>query len=323
MRTALVTILIIVSTLFSACGTQNAENEMQDKPFKGVWQFIKEPEVDEPTGRIYGKYTMVLAIDFYEESVDNGMKKTHGGFFVENDRGSGDCEITSFTIDGNTANIEYADLSGATFSATLLYSPSDKTMKFIDGEVIDKQDCEDYMIGQFHYLRNESVLNFTRRDITQTPDNNVSVENERKPMGTFGLILGLIVGILALVGIYYLLKIILFYVATALVGGLVLGLIGLIAGHFISEPNMYTFALVAAIIGAVIGLIIAIFGTNHIISTPFASGIAKDLSKSDPNGTEYIARDQYGNTTKVKKTGRGILGETYYEDEDGNTYQKP
>ena len=305
MRTALVTILIIVSTLFSACGTQNAENEMQDKPFKGVWQFIKEPEVDEPTGRIYGKYTMVLAIDFYEESVDNGMKKTHGGFFVENDRGGGDCEITSFTIDGNKAYIEYEDPSTIIFSATLVYSPSDKTMTFIDG------------------LRNESVLNFTRRDITQTPDNNVSVENERKPMGTFGLILGLIVGILALVGIYYLLKIILFYVATALVGGLVLGLIGLIAGHFISEPNMYTFALVAAIIGAVIGLIIAIFGTNHIISTPFASGIAKDLSKSDPNGTEYIARDQYGNTTKVKKTGRGILGETYYEDEDGNTYQKP
>ena len=60
MRTALVTILVIVSTLFSACGTQDAGNEMQDKPFKGVWQIVNEPEFDAETGRAFGMYEMKL-----------------------------------------------------------------------------------------------------------------------------------------------------------------------------------------------------------------------------------------------------------------------
>ena len=46
MRTALVTILMMTSILFSACSTRNTENEMQDKPFKGVWEIVNEPEID-------------------------------------------------------------------------------------------------------------------------------------------------------------------------------------------------------------------------------------------------------------------------------------
>ncbi len=318
MRTALITMLMIVSTLFSACGTRNAEKEMQDKPFKGVWQIVSEPEFDAETGRTFGMYEMHLNIDFYEKTVDNGIEKTYGGFYVANDRGDGNCDIVSFKIDGNKAYIEYEDPSTIIFSATLIYSPSDKTMTFIDGDVVDMQEASQSMIAQFHYLQQESILQPSKGN------NNLNTTEEKKePMGTFETILMLILSVGILIGVYYVLKIILGYVLCALLFGFIFGVIGLIAGYFISQPDMFSIAVVAAIVGAVIGLVIGIFGTKEWFSSPLASKVAKDLSKSDPNGTEYIARDQYGNTTKVKKTGRGILGETYYEDEDGNTYQKP
>ena len=187
MRTALVTILVIVSTLFSACGTQDAGNEMQDKPFKGVWQIVNEPEFDAETGRAFGMYEMQLNIDFYEKSVDNGIEKTHGGFYVANDRGDGNCDIVSFKIDGNKAYIEYEDPSTIIFSATLVYSPSDKTMTFIDGDVVDMQEASQSMIAQFHYLQQESVLQPSKGN-----NNPNTIEEKKEPMGTFETILLLI-----------------------------------------------------------------------------------------------------------------------------------
>lgn len=318
MRTALVTILMMTSILFSACSTRNTENEMQDKPFKGVWEIVNEPEIDEPTRRMYGAYTMVLAIDFYEKSVDNGIEKTHGGFFVENDRGGGDCEITSFTIDGNKAYIEYEDPSTIIFSATLVYSPSDKTMTFIDGDVVDMQEASQSMIAQFHYLQQESVLQPSKGDNNQ---NQNTIEEKKEPMGTFETILLLILSVGILIGVYYVLKIILGYVLCALLFGFIFGVIGLIAGYFISQPDMFSVAVVAAIIGAVIGLVIGIFGTKEWISSPLANKVAEEMGKRERN--KIYVRDQYGNKKEVKQTGKGILGETYYRDEDGNTYQKP
>lgn len=317
MRTALVTILMIVGTLFSACGTQNAENEMQDKPFKGVWQIVSEPEFDAETGRTFGMYEMHLNIDFYEKTVDNGIEKTHGGFYVANDRGDGNCDIVSFKIDGNKAYIEYEDPSTIIFSATLVYSPSDKTMTFIDGDVVDMQEASQSMIAQYHYLQQESVLQPSQGDNNQ---NLNTIEGKKEPMGTFETILLLILSVGILIGVYYVLKIILGYVLCALLFGFIFGVIGLIAGYFISQPDMFSIAVVAAIVGAVIGLVIGIFGTKEWISSPLASKVAEEMEKRERN--KIYVRDQYGNKKEVKQTGKGILGETYYRDEDGNTYQK-
>jgi len=317
MRTALVTILMIASTLFSACGTQNAENEMKDKPFKGVWQFIKEPEVDEPTGRIFGAYTMVLAIDFYEKTVDNGIEKTHGGFYVANDRGDGDCDIVSFKIDGNKAYIEYEDPSTIIFSATLVYSPSDNTMTFIDGDVVDMQEASQSMIAQYHYLQQESVLQPSQGNDNR---NLNTTEKEKEPMGTFETILLLILSVGILIGVYYVLKIVLGYVVCALLFGFIFGIIGLIAGYFISQPNMFSIAVIAAIVGAVIGLAFGIFGTKEWLSSPIATKVAEEMAKRERN--KIYVRDQYGNKKEVRQTGKDILGTTYYEDNDGNKYQK-
>lgn len=315
MKTALITMLVIVSTLFSACDTRNAEKEMQDKPFKGVWQIVSEPEFDAETGRTFGMYEMHLNIDFYEKTVDNGIEKTYGGFYVANDRGDGNCDIVSFKIDGNKAYIEYEDPSTIIFSATLVYSPSDKTMTFIDGDVVNMQEASQSMIAQYHYLQQESILQPSKGN------NNLNTTEEKKePMGTFETILMLILSVGILIGVYYVLKIILGYVLCALLFGFIFGVIGLIAGYFISQPDMFSIAVVAAIVGAVIGLVIGIFGTKEWFSSPLASKVAEEMAKRERN--KIYVRDQYGNKKEVKQTGKGILGETYYRDEDGNTYQK-
>lgn len=315
MRTALITMLMIVSTLFSACGTRNAEKEMQDKPFKGVWQIVNEPEFDAETGRAFGMYEMQLNIDFYEKSVDNGIEKTHGGFYVANDRGDGNCDIVSFKIDGNKAYIEYEDPSTIIFSATLVYSPSDKTMTFIDGDVVDMQEASQSMIAQFHYLQQESVLQPSKGN-----NNPNTIEEKKEPMGTFETILLLILSVGILIGVYYVLKIVLGYVVCALLFGFIFGIIGLIAGYFISQPDMFSIAVVAAIVGAVIGLAFGIFGTKEWLSSPIATKVAEEMAKRERN--KVYVRDQYGNKKEVRKTGKDILGTTYYEDNDGNKYQK-
>ena len=97
-------------------------------------------------------------------------------------------------------------------------------------------------------------------------------------------------------------------------------LFSFIAGYFISQPDMFSIAVVAAIVGAVIGLVIGIFGTKEWFSSPLASKVAEEMAKRERN--KIYVRDQYGNKKEVKQTGKGILGETYYRDEDGNTYQK-
>lgn len=317
MKTALITMLMIVSTLFSACDTRNAEKEMQDKPFKGVWQIVSEPEFDAETGRTFGMYEMHLNIDFYEKTVDNGIEKTYGGFYVANDRGDGNCDIVSFKIDGNKAYIEYEDPSTIIFSATLVYSPSDKTMTFIDGDVVDMQEASQSMIAQYHYLQQESILQPSKGNNNQ---NLNTTEEKKEPMGTFETILMLILSVGILIGVYYVLKIILGYVVCALLFGFIFGVIGLIAGYFISQPDMFSIAVVAAIVGAVIGLAFGIFGTKEWLSSPIATKVAEEMAKRERN--KIYVRDQYGNKKEVKQTGKGILGETYYKDEDGNTYQK-
>ena len=115
-------------------------------------------------------------------------------------------------------------------------------------------------------------------------------------METFLTIIGAIIGIAMLVGIYYLLKICLMYILTALFCGVILGLISAFIGSQIAPD--YT---------AVVGIV--------------GAGIVESMTHTDPNGTVYTVSDQYGNKKKVKKTGNGVLGETYYKDSKGNSYE--
>lgn len=141
-------------------------------------------------------------------------------------------------------------------------------------------------------------------------------------METFLAILGAVIGIAMLVGIYYLLKICFMYILTALIGGVVLGLITAFIGSQIVPDYTAEIGIVGAGIGAVLGLIFAISRTKDIAKMDLAKDVVDSITHTDPNGTVYTARDQYGNKMKVKKTGTGVLGETYYEDSKGNLYEK-
>ena len=141
-------------------------------------------------------------------------------------------------------------------------------------------------------------------------------------METYQVVLGLIVSMAIIVGIYYLLKILIAYVGHTLLWGIGVGFAFLVICNYIAPDYMIEVGLVGATIGAVFGLVRAILRTKDIVKTDFAKSIVKEMTKTDPNGTTYIARDQYGNTTKVKKTGNDILGGSYYVDSEGNSYER-
>lgn len=140
-------------------------------------------------------------------------------------------------------------------------------------------------------------------------------------METYQVVLCLIAGIAIIVGLYYLLKVLMFYVGHALLWGAIVGLISLLVCNYIAPAYLEEASIIGGSIGAVFGLVRAILRTKEIIKADFAKDIAKELTKTDPIGTKYIARDQYGNTKTVKKTGNSILGDSYYENSDGNSYE--
>lgn len=140
-------------------------------------------------------------------------------------------------------------------------------------------------------------------------------------METVLVILGAIVAIAVIIGLYYLFKILIGYIVSAILYGFIFGALGAILGKFISVDMMWKFMLYGAIGGAVIGLVIAILRTKDFAKARLASNMYHDLIEGDPIGTEYTVRDQNGQTVKVKKTGRGMLGESFLEDSDGNHYK--
>lgn len=140
-------------------------------------------------------------------------------------------------------------------------------------------------------------------------------------METILIILGVIVAIALIVGAYYLFKILLGYIGFIVIFGVIFGVIGAIVGKYISVDSMWYFMLYGAIGGGIVGLIFAIMRTSAFAKGHLATEMYKDLVEGDPIGTEYTAKDQYGNTVRVKKTGQGMLGESFLEDSNGNHYE--
>lgn len=140
-------------------------------------------------------------------------------------------------------------------------------------------------------------------------------------METVMVILGAIVAIAVIVGAYYLFKILLGYIGSAIIYGLIFGVIGAIIGKCFSVDMMWNFMIYGAIGGALLGLILAIMKTSDFAKGHLATEMYKGLVEGDPIGTEYTVRDQYGNTVRVKKTGRGMLGESFLEDSNGNQFK--
>lgn len=154
--------------------------------------------------------------------------------------------------------------------------------------------------------------------VDSKPDMNETTE---KSSNTFFIILAVLGTVIGLVIFYYLFKIILLYAVFVLFFGVIFWGVGLFITKLISPDYMFDVARICAYVGGALGLIIGIFNTLDFIKIPFASIVAKEITKTTPVNTKYKIKDEYGNTIKtVKKTGNGVLGETYYKDEDGNSY---
>lgn len=87
-------------------------------------------------------------------------------------------------------------------------------------------------------------------------------------------------------------------------------------GKLISPENMLAWMVIAAGLGAIAGLIIAILYTNEIIKGPFL----RKIFGRDQVGTKYRVYDQEKmQWVDVTKTGGDITNE-FYKGKDGTEY---
>lgn len=117
---------------------------MINKPFKGYWQYEFHNEMD------YDYYE--LYINFYDKDIEAFGRSNTLGFFrvsttspiVIGEMTTVD-EITEANIKGNEAEIKY--ICGRTDeirSAKLVFNPKDKTITFVDGELIEENTKLDF-----------------------------------------------------------------------------------------------------------------------------------------------------------------------------------
>lgn len=111
-------------------------------PFVGTWQLHNEVKADE--GFVEAVYDYTLRLDFYASTVNYGdTARVLGLICSHEDAGGNDITaeevITEADIDGNTARIKYRHQeTGELWSATLVYNPEDKSVMFINGEMLEK-----------------------------------------------------------------------------------------------------------------------------------------------------------------------------------------
>lgn len=141
------------------------------QPFKGEWSLIHKAYYDEQAGFSHGRYEELLYIDFYDESYNNC-------FFVANDKHEGYCTITSFKINGNEADIRYESPNAALYSAKLIYNPKDKSMKIINGELLDKRENSDFTINEFEILIGGEDLKFKGSNGVTTTSQTLHLEGK-------------------------------------------------------------------------------------------------------------------------------------------------
>lgn len=288
--------LLILFCMMIGC-TQMSTQSLQ---FKGEWKQETTEEFN------------LLKIDLYEKAIKLPDKSgsCFGYLQIENEYYADIWIIDEVsTIDDNSANvIVYSWRYGSPnqkYLRTITYNPAQQTVSW----------C---------YDNNELILLPTNNSNDEAINiDSKSGKNETigKSHNTFFIILAVLGTVILLVILYYLFKILMLYAVSVLFFGVIFGGLGLFVTKFISPDYMFDVAKICAYVGGALGLIIGIFSTLDFIKIPFASTVAKEITKTTPVNTKYKIKDEYGNTIKtVKKTGNGVLGETYYKDDDGNSY---
>lgn len=289
-------LLFVLLCVMIGC-TQISTQSLQ---FKGEWKQETTEEFN------------LLKIDLYEKAIKLPDKSDScfGYLQMENEYYADFWIIDEVSkIDNNSANVlVYSWRYGSPDEKdlrTITYNPTQQTVSW---------NNDNYKLTLLPTNSNtkEAI------SVDSKPDMNETTE---KSSNTFFIILAVLGTVIGLVIFYYLFKIILLYAVFVLFFGVIFWGVGLFITKLISPDYMFDVARICAYVGGALGLIIGIFNTLDFIKIPFASIVAKEITKTTPVNTKYKIKDEYGNTIKtVKKTGNGVLGETYYKDEDGNSY---
>lgn len=289
-------LLFVLLCVMIGC-TQISTQSLQ---FKGEWKQETTEEFN------------LLKIDLYEKAIKLPDKSgsCFGYLQMENEYYADFWIIDEVSkIDNNSANVlVYSWRYGSPDEKdlrTITYNPTQQTVSW---------NNDNYKLTLLPTNSNtKEAIN-----VDSKPDMNETTE---KSSNTFFIILAVLGTVIGLVIFYYLFKIILLYAVFVLFFGVIFWGVGLFITKLISPDYMFDVARICAYVGGALGLIIGIFNTLDFIKIPFASIVAKEITKTTPVNTKYKIKDEYGNTIKtVKKTGNGVLGETYYKDEDGNSY---
>lgn len=288
-------LFILLCVVMGCTGTSK-----QSSPFKGEWKQQTAEEFN------------LLKVDLHEKSVKlpDGSGSCFGYLQTENEFAADYWIIDEVTkIDENSADVKVYSWRYGTPEdkqmRTLAYNATQQTVSW-------QQDGYEFTLSPSDGSSNEEP---------QAGDKPTKEKKSGGFLNTVLAVLGVCGGIIALIAFYYLLKIVIFYAASTLFFAAIFGILGLLITGMISSEHALNVAKICAYVGGGIGLILGILSTLEFINMPFASDIAKEITKTDPKGTKYKLRDQYGNTKTVKKTGNGVLGETYYKDSEGNSYK--
>lgn len=288
-------LFILLCVVVGCTGTSK-----QSSPFKGEWKRQTAEEFN------------LLKVDLFEKTIKlpDGSGTCFGYLQSENEYYADYWIIDEVTnIEGNAAEVKVYSWRYGTPEdkqmRTLAYNANQQTVSW-------KQDGYEFSLSPSDGSSDEEI---------QAGNKETKKEKSGGFLDTVITVLGVCGGIIALIAFCYFFKIALFYAASTLFFAAIFGILGLLITGMISSVHALHVAKICAYVGGGLGLLFGILGTLEWIKAPFVSDLTKEITKTDPKGTKYKLRDQYGNTKTVKKTGNGVLGETYYEDENGNHYQ--
>lgn len=276
-------LFILLCVVMGCTGTSK-----QSSPFKGEWKQQTAEEFN------------LLKVDLQEKSIKlpDGSGSCFGYLQTENEFATDYWIIDEVTkINENSADVKvYSWRYG---------SPDDKQMRTLAYDatqqtVFWKQEGYEFTLSPSDSSSNEEI---------QAENKPVKEKKSISFLDKVLAVIGVILMIAVIIGIYYLFKIVLFYVAFTILFGLILGIISFIIVGLISWEHAPKIAFICACVGGVIGLGFGICCTLDIVKIPFASGIASDLAKADFSVKDneedkytYELSDEDGINRKLKKS---------------------
>lgn len=296
--------LCVISFLFLIISCNEGKNDLI-----GHWEMpVEEEGVD-------FKYSYVIEINStertYEPESDLNGRKSFGFMDFSNTR-----RIYRYDIDS------IADLGNGMYVVKTV-EPNLQLMNPLLAISIDtlRYDSESKQL----VYNNDWFFQYKESDVVSVPGSSKNTESFGSSWKDKLLI---VCGIIFLVVIYYLIKILMGYLLMALsigaigavVGGLILWL--LIGGFDLDLPRwlIITIMSITTVPMFLAGLWLAVKSTKELAKAPLASKFAEDIMKEGGNKNGYII-DQYGNKSKISNVERGILGEKYFDTEDGKHYR--